>query len=107
MTNKPVNIGVQCLATLFVPTGLYAFKRIKKLRLGILIYAICYIMYIVATVYPLKNMADSSSNINMDTLGLISFLSIGLTIMSFLLPIFFIRKWSKEYNQTLTNQLQH
>lgn len=101
MTEKPVNVGVQCLATLFVPTGIYAFKRIKKLRLGLLIYAICYVMYIVATVYPLKNMADSSSNINIDTLGLISFLSVGLTILSFLLPILFIRKWSKEWNSKL------
>ena len=107
MTSKPVNIGVQCLATLFVPTGIYAFKRIKKLRLGLIIYAVCYVMYIVATVYPLKNMANSSSNINMDTIGLISFVSVGLIIMSFLLPIIFIRKWSKEYNQSLTNQLQH
>jgi uncharacterized membrane protein (DUF485 family) len=103
MTNKPVNIGVQCLATLFVPLGLYAFTRIHKLRLGIIIYGICYAMYIIATVYPLKQLTDTSSNVNIDTVGLISFFSVGLTILSFLLPIIFIRKWSKEYN----NKMQH
>ena len=98
MTDKQVNIGVQCLATFFVPVGLYAFKRINKLRLGILIYGICYALYLIATVYPLKQLTDVNSNVNMDTIGFVSFLSVGLTILSFLLPIIFIRKWSKEYN---------
>ena len=107
MTDNKVNLGVQCVATLFIPVGLYAFKRIHKLRLGILLYGICYVMYIAATVYPLKEIADSNSNMNQDTLGIISFISVGLSILSFLLPIIFIHKWSKEYNQKIENQIKH
>lgn len=105
MTEKKVNLGIQSVATLFVPTGLYAFKRIKKLRLGILLYGICYLMYIIATVYPLKQMTDSSSQMNQDTLGMISLLSVGLSIMSFLLPIIFIHKWSKDFNKKIETQI--
>lgn len=104
MTVKPVNVKIQCLATLFVPTGLYAFKRIKKLRLGILLYALCYIMYIIATVYPIKQMTDSNS-LNQDTIGLISIISVTLSIMSLVLPIILIHRWSKDYNKQFSNQI--
>ena len=90
---KKVNPLLQTAATIIVPTGLYAFKRINKLRKGIIIYAISYVVSIampfMLTIIP------SMSN---------SFYLTGIVygvLFSFALPMVAIKKWSVDYNKKL------
>lgn len=96
---KPVGILSQCLMSLFVPTGLYAFKRIRKFRLGLIVYGLSYIAYLAATITTLNIIAKG--NMTSDQIGILSLLSTILVIISFALPTMTIYNWSKRYNQSI------
>ena len=87
---SPVNVKVQCLATLFIPTGIYAFKRINKIRMGIMIYGLTFASWIA------QNLLIPFNNSSMGLYGLVSLLNLGLGII---LPMIFIYNWSIEFNK--------
>ena len=102
---KQVNIKWQCLAVIFIPTGLYAFKRIKKLRFGIIIYIITGIASILSAIIPIlywDAVLGDYAKVSINDLGLTYvIISVGQVIFSFVIPIIFIRQWSNEWNQQI------
>ena len=96
--NKEVNVKLQCLASLFVPTGLYAFKRIKKLTIGIIIYAVTYLAWLGQNILFMPDFNNPSS---VGLYGLTSLLIVGLGI---LLPLIFIYNYSIDYNKKIKKE---
>ena len=95
-----VNVILQCALTLFLPTGLYAFKKIGKLKLGILSYVLSFVaMYLGILGYMLLTWNNS---VNMIEQASHSVPWMALT--SSLIPIVFIRKWSIEYNKKIKEE---
>lgn len=107
---KTVNITAQILATLFIPTGIYAFWRIGKQNKGSLIYILTGIFslfsigisYLYSPIvyywdgplgYISRYSSDSASH------SFLLFFAVMTSIISILLPMYFINKWSKEYNK--------
>ena len=89
-----VNLKVQCLATLLIPAGLYAFKRINKLKYGLVIYGISYgICYGVPIIISVTSL--NSNNIIYLSSILYSFL------FSIAFPMVAIKKYSIDYNKSL------
>lgn len=86
-----INTKYQTLATLILPTSLYAFYRIKKLKLGILIN----ILSIMLGTSSFYNMANLLSH---GYFGLWFLVAAFINIYSFILPIIFIRKWTVAFN---------
>lgn len=98
---KKVNVLVQCIASLFVPTAIYGFYRIKKGKIGILLISISYVLYILGNVSIVEYAANNSKTLSSDSIGLFSLITTILVIMSFILPVFFMYVWSKEYNSKI------
>src|SRR5689334_15184834 len=93
-----VNLTLQCLATLLFPTGLYAFKRINKLRRGLLVYLIINIFTIFLFASAIGYW--KTNNITGNDLGFQGIIiTLILTTFSIITPIIFMRKWSIEWNQ--------
>ena len=78
---KPVNVALQ-VVLMFIPiVWVYAFYRIEKLSMGIfLLFAVLAISIVIQVILPYPY-------------GLIF-----AYVPSFALPIYFIRKWSREWN---------
>ena len=89
---KRVNRLIQCLATIFLPTGLFAFKRINKLRLGILVYVVSIGIGIIGIVF---------GSLHIKMILDISTISVSF---SYLLPIAVMNKWCKDWNKTISFQ---
>ena len=85
---KSVNTKVQCLAAIFVPTGLYAFKRIGKLQKGIITYLIC---------AGINGGALLLSIMKADLIAT-AITIILLNIISLVVPIAVMNKYCNEYN---------
>jgi hypothetical protein len=96
-----VSVGWQCIGTILLPTGLYCFKRIKKLRLGILLYVCSYVLSAVAVLTLTLSVAGNSSDL------LYAFGSFLASAASLLLPMYFIRAWSIEWNKNQDKHLTH
>ena len=92
-----VNILVQCLATLILPTGLYAFKRIDKLKKGILVYGASFGLTILSVIVTGILFVNKDGQTNL----VIALYSLGLTAMSFFVPIYYMRNWSIEFNKKI------
>ena len=88
-----VNVKLQCLATLTLPTGLYAFKRINKLTMGIIIYGITFATWLGQMLLVPTN--------SIGLFGLLSFMNLVLGIT---LPMIFIYNWSKDFNQKIKKE---
>jgi len=95
---KKVSIGWQVVSTLFLPTGMYAFKRINKLRLGGLIYLITYALW----VGPSIGLVLVSSIIEAYVYIIIPII---VLVVSFVLPMWYMEKWSKEWNKPTLKEL--
>jgi len=78
------------MATLFIFTGIYAFKRINKLGYGILIYVlssgVLLIAFIVDIISPTKYMMIITQIIY---------------FISYLLPLLAMYKWTNQYNKSI------
>lgn len=105
-----VNVKLQCLATLTIPTGLYAFYRINKTKEGNRIYmgtGIVTFVFIVGTFLMNWNQV-TNSQIGGDLLSLLFTVgSIAVTPYTILFPMIKIRKYSKEYNQKTLSTSDH
>lgn len=81
---EPVNVNWQTLFCVIPYVWIWAFYRIEKLRLGIVIaIAVGVASVIVAMLHPFP------------------YGFIGNLIISIVVPIYFIRKWSQEWNEKL------
>jgi len=97
---KKVNPNLQCLAILFIPTGLLAFKRIGKFKLGILVYLLSFvIMYVGIMAYMFLTWDHKTDII---TYGSKSVPWMGL--ISTLIPMIFIRHWSIQFNKKIEEE---
>ncbi len=94
--NKPKNVLVQCLATILIPTGLYAFKRINKLQKGILVYLSSYVLVFAGGLIQ----ASSLYPWGLDILDA-SLMSFTCYLFSILVPIIFMSKYTRQYNEAL------
>ena len=94
--NKPKNVLIQCLSTLLIPTGLYAFKRINKLQKGILIYLSSYGLVFLGGFLQ----ASSSFSWGLDVLSA-SLFSFACYLFSIVLPMVMIVNYTKEYNKSI------
>ncbi len=97
MSNK-VNVNWQIASTLFIPSGLWAFRRIKKLTYGIIIYACCDVLYSLGTGFSLAN------NIGLwdeTEIMIVAILMLSALVIALISPMIFIRKWSIAWNQKL------
>ncbi len=90
---KQVNTGWQVAATLFIPTGLYAFKRIKKLTYGIILYALTFISSVIIGTVSVVYWHESEE--------LLLFGVVLIYTIPIFIPMFFIRKWSEQWNKSI------
>ena len=82
---KPVNIGWQTIFMIIPILNFWAFYRIEKLRLGlVIILAIEIPSFLFQMLLPFPY-----------GLGV----SIGMFVISIAIPMYFVRKWSREWNQ--------
>ena len=87
---KKVNVLVQVMATIFIPTGIYAFWRIGKTRIGIVSYIASFCVGVISGVLSFI----STDNYHL----VISIIGIFLSIM---LPMGFMVYYTNQYNTKL------
>lgn len=96
--NQTVNVKWQVAATLSYITGLYAFKRIDRFRSGVLIYVITIGLWGLAWI----GLDQVYENYDYDFyLVIYSLVNVGIIGNGFILPIYYIHKWSKEFNKRI------
>jgi peptidoglycan biosynthesis protein MviN/MurJ (putative lipid II flippase) len=83
---KPVNVNWQTLFCVLPYIWIYAFYRIEKLRMGIVIAIVTIVASVaVSMIFPFPY-------------GLV-----GNLVISIGIPIYFIRQWSREWNQRVSH----
>ena len=85
------NLIVQILATISIPTGIYAFYRINKLRKGLALYGLSFAIAVLSGVIALFSNGDMFHE-------LASFL---LALSTFIIPMVFMREWTIQYNSKI------
>ena len=91
----------QMILSVFIPTGLYGFKKIHKLQLGIVTYLASFFVPIVIMSICIGVNGWIQGDINKIDLGVIKTVTLPVLTSGLLLPVFFIRKWTIEYNSKL------
>ena len=78
---SPVNLAILTIASVFTVVAWYAYYRIEKLRMGLVIIGISLAISIgIQTVVPFP-------------------FGIGLAVIpSIIIPIYYMRKWTREWN---------
>ena len=94
-----INIKIQALLTLSLPTSIYAFYKIKKLRLGILVL-------VLSSMLSISSMTDLIILTHIKSFGLYFIASIFIFSFSYILPIIYITKWTKQYNRNLLKEIK-
>lgn len=93
MTDKLVNVKIQCLSSIFLPTGIYGFHKIKKLKIGIIIYVISEVIGYVSGI-----IGGSMFYLSQDWWTIIAPIALSILVLSFMIPVVFMRKYCLEYN---------
>jgi|SRR6185312_672854 len=94
-----IDLKYQTLATFSLPSSLYAFYRIKKLRLGILIN-------IISIMLASTSFTNMIALLSQKHIGFYFLVSGFILIWSFVIPIIFIRKWTVSYNNKVFEPLK-
>lgn len=95
--NKPVKLRTQLLGSILIPSGIYCYYRIGKLVTGLIIYAGSFLL----SALPFLLL---SPNIPMDYLlryEILGNMELMTNVIGFIIPLIFIYKYSKEYNERL------
>ena len=87
-----INLKYQTLATLSLPTSLYAFYRIKKLKYGILVN-------ILSSIISSISMTNMITLLQHGNFGFLFLFSGFIFSYGIVLPMFFIRKWTNSFNR--------
>jgi len=82
--NEKVSTFWQCGMALFPPLGIWAFYRIKKLRLGLLLYSIVVPLKFLYLIIPFP-------------------FDIVIWIGSLVLLLWYMQKWSEKWNETASD----
>ena len=93
-----ISVPWQTAAALSILTGMIAFRRINKFRRGGLIYIFSY-----ALVWGSISLSLSLDLYNLHwvlSIGLIGLL-LGALVATFVMPLWYMEKWTREYNQNL------
>lgn len=85
--------------SIIFPTGLYAFHKIKKLKIGIIIYAISEVIGYLSLV-----VGGSMLYLTEDWWPIIAPIALSISILSIVIPIIFMRKYCIEYNQKIKKE---
>lgn len=85
--------------SIIFPTGLYAFHKIKKLRIGIIIYGISEVI-----AYSSLVVGGSMLYLTKDWWPIIAPLALAISILSIVMPIIFMRKYCIEYNEKIKTE---
>jgi len=98
---KPVNVNLQTVFVFIPILDLWAFYRVQKLRLALLIFLVGFsaaaIVMVFATLGPDGFMVEDLDEIYSNSAYIGS--SIGLTLAQYGLAVYLIRRWSKEWNK--------
>ncbi len=94
-----VNIKLQCLATLTLPTGLYAFKRVGKLKQGVIFYSINYFVSFILG--GMLVATATQENMYVDILTLVSLI---VGVAGIIIPMRLIKQYSVIYNNNLKSK---
>lgn len=99
------------MATIFFPTGLYAFKRINKLRYGILIYLGSFVLLFLLAIGFVLNIPNintdefsTSQEVYYMLLDQLGWISLGWQLINITIPMYFIAKWTKLWNESIDRQ---
>lgn len=84
------------LASLDIPTGLYACKRVNKFRLGCIVYFTTYLAFVFGSWEAAPLIYKGIIGILWYGLGTLS-----LGVMAIIIPVLFVRRWTKEFNKAL------
>lgn len=109
---KQVNVKVQMLASIFIPSGAYAFCRINKQNKGTILYVTTGILSILGfftstmnyqTPYYWDGVLGQISRYTSDstTHGLLILFTLSSSLISIIVPMLYIRKWSIDWNNKL------
>lgn len=103
MTDKKVSCFWQCGFSLMpIPLGLWAFYRIKKLKLGCLLYLISILGSSLIYFGLLLSYLSYYELIDNDSMTFYFFvLSISLYLISAVFILYYIEKWSEEWNKKI------
>jgi len=98
---KSVNVNWQTVFVFIPIADIWAFYRVQKLRLALLIFLVGFSAAAVAMVFvtlgPDGFMVEDPDEIYSNSAYIGS--SIGLTIVQYALAVYLIRRWSKEWNK--------
>ena len=101
---KKRNLNIQCLATLFFPIGIYAFKRINRLKDGVFAYllmaCLCIILFI--------GLYSSSFYIDSQLItGLSIIIGVAAIACMTIFPMLCMWKWVINYNKRGTTTIHN
>jgi len=104
VNKKKVSVIWQVVACFFLPTGLYCFYRIQKLRKGAILYGFVFgggILIQVVGAIGLQFIYDNGilDDSRIDTLASIIPLVLGIVLLLFILSK--MAKWSTEWNKNI------
>ena len=89
---EPVSVGWQTIFMIIPVVNFWAFYRIEKLRLGlVIVLAIEIPSFLFQMLLPFPY-----------GLGV----SIGMLVISIVIPMYFVRKWSREWNERISSGVQ-
>lgn len=101
--NVKRNLAIQCLLAIFIPTGIYGYKRINKTKTGIQVYVLSFIIFVVLCsspfIYSQVIYGDINTNPNME-ISVFIFVMLGY-IISGMIPILFIFVLTKRWNNQI------
>ena len=86
----------QTVASLDIPTGLYACKRVNKFRLGCLVYFGTYIITALGSYVATPLLFKGLIGIVYYSVGVFA-----LAGMAIIIPVLYVRKWTRLYNSSL------
>ena len=101
---KKVSTGWQCAMVLFVPLGLWAFYRIKKLRYGVLIYLITGFGISFGVPFLVLYIVSSSTDDEALSNIVYSLSAVFAWIFGIAIAMWYMQKWSDKWNENLPKE---
>jgi len=93
---KPKSVNWQTLACLEIATGLYACKRIGKLKRGLVLFGVNYLGLLIGSLALTPLLGKGLTGILFYGLW-----DVTIGIVSIVIPMLFVREWTKTFNLSL------
>ena len=98
---KPVNVNWQTVFVFIPIADLWAFYRVQKLRMALLIFLVGFTAAAIAiqfAIFGTEAFLEKDTDVIYSNTAFIGS-SIGLTIAQYALAVYLVRRWSKEWNK--------